>query len=126
MLNNIFIMGRLTRDPELRTTPGGKFITSFTVAVDRDYDREKTDFFYCSAWNKTAEFVSRNFKKGQMALVAGSMQSRDYTDKNNTKHTVWEINVNNVYFADSKKPEAKPDVKVDAFEELDDGEELPF
>lgn len=121
MLNSITIMGRLTKDPELRTTQTGKHVASFTLAVDRDYDRETTDFFSCNAWDKTAEFIDTHFKKGQMMVVQGRMYSRTYTDRNGNNRTAWEVTAINVYFGDSKK--ATADVQ---FEELADDVPLPF
>lgn len=123
MLNNITIMGRLVRDVESRTTTTGKNVASFTLAVDRDYDRKTTDFFNCVAWNKTGEFVQNYFHKGNLAVVAGAMQSRNWNDKDGNKHQTWEVNVSNIYFGESKKT---ADVSAAEFVELGDGEELPF
>ena len=107
MLNHIVIMGRLTRDPELRRTGSGVAVASFTLAVDRDFagkDGEKeTDFIDCVAWRGTGEFVSRNFAKGQMACVAGRLQLRGWTDKDGNKRINAEVVADSVYFADSKK-----------------------
>lgn len=107
MLNHIDIMGRLTRDPELRRTGSGVAVTSFTVAVDRDYkpeggDRE-TDFVDCVAWRHTAEFVSKYFSKGSVAVVSGRLQIRNWTDKDGNKRRSAEILAENVYFGDSKR-----------------------
>ncbi len=106
MLNNIVIMGRLTRDPELRRTGSGVAVTSFTLAVDRDFsgkDGEKeTDFIDCVAWRQTGEFVSKYFSKGRMACVQGSLHLRDWTDKDGNKRRQAEVIASNVYFADSK------------------------
>ena len=106
MLNHIVIMGRLTRDPELRRTGSGVAVASFTLAVDRDFtgkDGEKeTDFIDCVAWRNTGEFVSKYFTKGRMACVSGSLQLRDWTDKDGNKRRSAEVIANNVYFADSK------------------------
>ena len=106
MLNHIVIMGRLTRDPELRCTSNGTAVASFTLAVDRDFknasgDRE-TDFIDVVAWRNTAEFVSRNFGKGRMAVVSGRLQIRTWTDKDGGKRKTAEIIADNVYFGDSK------------------------
>lgn len=107
MLNHIVIMGRLTRDPELRRTGSGVAVASFTLAVDRDFagkDGEKeTDFIDCVAWRQTGEFVSKHFAKGRMAVVAGRLQLRSYTDKDGNKRRAAEIVADNVYFGDSKK-----------------------
>lgn len=109
MLNKIVLMGRMTADPELKRTNGGTSVTSFTIAVDRDFKsrngEKETDFVNCVAWRGTAEFISKHFHKGSMAVVAGSLQSRQY-DKNGEKRTVWEVLVDNIYFADSKKSDS--------------------
>ena len=106
MLNHITIMGRLTRDAELRRTGSGTAVASFTVAVDRDYaaegqDRE-TDFIDCVAWRSTGEFVSRYFAKGSMIVVSGRLQERRWTDKEGNKHRATEVVADNVYFGESK------------------------
>lgn len=107
MLNHIVLMGRLTRDPELRRTANGTAVASFTLAVDRDFtpkDAEKeVDFIDCVAWRHTAEFVGKHFTKGRMAVVSGRLQVRGYTDKEGNKRRVAEVVAENVYFADSKK-----------------------
>lgn len=107
MLNHITIMGRLTRDPELRRTGTGIAVASFTVAVDRDYSgkdssEKKTDFIQCVAWRQTGEFVSKYFAKGRMIVVSGRLEIRDWTDKEGNKRSTAEINVDNAYFGDSK------------------------
>ena len=107
MLNNVIIMGRLTRDPELRRTQSGTAVTSFTMAVDRDFKSQsgekETDFIDVVAWRQTAEFVSRFFTKGRMAVVEGRLQMRDWTDKDGNKRTSAEVVAENVYFGDSKR-----------------------
>jgi single-strand DNA-binding protein len=110
MLNHIVVMGRLTRDPELRTTQTGTPVVSFTVAVDRDFaDREtgarQTDFIDVVAWRNTAEFISRNFNKGKMAIVLGRHQIRDWTDKEGQKRRSAEIVADTVYFGESRQAE---------------------
>ena len=107
MLNKIIIMGRLTRDPELRRTGSGTAVTSFSLACDRDFksrsgDKE-TDFIEVVAWKNTAEFASKYFSKGRMAVVEGRLQVRDWTDKAGNKRTTAEVVAYNVYFADSKR-----------------------
>lgn len=105
MLNSVIIMGRLTADPELRTTTSGLSVTSFTVAVDRNYksgDERQTDFINCVAWRQTADFVTRFFKKGQMIAVQGSLQVRNYEDKNGNKRTAYDVVADNVSFCGSK------------------------
>ena len=107
MLNHIVLMGRLTRDPELRRTGNGTAVASFTIAVDRDFatkDGEKeTDFIDCVAWRQTGEFVSKYFTKGRMAVVEGRLQIRGWTDKDGNKRRTAEVIADNVYFGDSKK-----------------------
>ena len=116
MLNHIEIMGRLTRDPELRRTGGGIAVASFTVAVDRDYKagdgEKKTDFFNCVAWRQTGEFVSKYFKKGSMIVAAGRMEMREWTDREGAKRISWEMNVENAYFGEGKKDAAPSGVYV--------------
>lgn len=108
MLNRIILMGRLTRDPELRHTQTGTPVASFTLAVDRDFkDRQTgekaTDFIDIVAWRQTAEFVSRFFTKGRMAVVEGRLQLRDWTDRDGNKRRSAEVIADNVYFGDSKR-----------------------
>jgi single-strand DNA-binding protein len=102
MLNHITIMGRLTRDPEIRRTNNGTAVTSFTIACDRDFGDKETDFVECVAWKNTAEFVSKYFAKGRMAVVSGRLQIRGWTDKDGNKRKTAEIVADNVYFGDSK------------------------
>ena len=147
-MNHIVIMGRMTRDPELRQTPSGVPVASFTLAVDRGYtpkdgSERQTDFIDVVAWRNTGEFVSKYFVKGQMAAVAGRLQIRDWTDKDGNKRRSAEIVAENIYFTESKKSreatfgpaEVKDDysagfstpVESSDFTELDmDEEELPF
>ena len=107
MLNKIILMGRLTRDPELRRTGTGTAVTSFSLAVDRDFKSQsgekETDFIDIVAWRSTAEFVSKYFTKGRMAVVEGRLQIRDWTDKDGGKRRSAEIVADNVYFGDSKR-----------------------
>ena len=108
MLNHIVIMGRLTRDPELRRTGSGIAVTSFTLAVDRDYapkdgGERETDFIDCVAWRQTGEFVSKYFTKGRMAVVSGRLQIRGWTDKDGNKRRSAEVVADNVYFGESKR-----------------------
>ena len=133
MINNIVIMGRLTADPELRTTQSGISVTSFTVACDRNYDKDKTDFIPCVAWRGTADFITRYFHKGSMIAVQGSLQQRDFEDKNGNKRTIYEINVENASFCgDKKQGSILPDDVEKAetseisaeFEDIEEG--LPF
>ena len=109
MLNRIVLMGRLTRDPELRKTQSDTPVCSFSLAVDRDYKRDgekETDFIDVVAWRSTAEFVSRYFAKGRMAVVEGRLQIRDWTDKEGGKRRSAEVVADNVYFGDSKRDNA--------------------
>ena len=141
MLNTITIMGRLTRDPELRATPQGTSVASFTLAVDRDYGKgedKQTDFIDCVAWRTTAEFVSRYFTKGRMAVVKGRLQIRPWEDKNGNKRRSAEVVADSVYFGDSKKEETSAPANygaapsesqysgLDGFTEISDDEDLPF
>ena len=108
MLNHITIMGRLTRDPELRRTGSGIAVASFTLAVDRDFSpkdggERETDFIDCVAWRQTGEFVSKYFTKGRMAVVSGRLQIRNWTDKEGNKRRTAEVIADNVYFGDSKR-----------------------
>ena len=110
MLNHITIMGRLTRDPELRYTQSQTPVASFTLAVDRDFGgrdggERQTDFIDCVAWRQTAEFVSKYFQKGSMAVVAGRLQIRDWTDRDGNKRRSAEVVAENVYFGESKRRE---------------------
>lgn len=108
MLNHIDLMGRLTRDPELRRTGSGTPVASFTIAVDRDFSNKEsgekeTDFIDIVAWRSTAEFVSKYFTKGRMAVVSGRLQIRPWTDNDGNKRRNAEVVADNVYFGDSKK-----------------------
>ena len=138
MLNHITLMGRLTRDPELRRTQSGTAVTSFTLAVDRDFKSQfgekETDFIDIVVWRSTAEFVSKYFSKGRMAVVEGRLQIRDWTDKDGGKRRSAEVIANNVYFGGSKKDDqgSRPvsrgvDFSASDFAEIseEDGE-LPF
>lgn len=121
MLNKIVLMGRLTADPELKRTPSDVSVTSFTVAVDRDFggDDKKTDFINCVAWRNTAEFISKYFIKGRMICLAGRLEIRDWTDRDGNKRRAAEVNVESAYFADSLKPPKLEDLD-------DDDGDLPF
>ena len=125
MLNKIILMGRLTRDPELRRTGTGTAVTSFSLAVDRDFKSQsgekETDFIDIVAWRSTAEFVSKYFTKGRMAVVEGRLQIHDWKDKDgNNRHSA-EVVADNIYFGDSRKDTAAPAEPLP--EELE--EELP-
>ena len=110
MLNHIVLMGRLTRDPELRYTQSQTPVASFSLAVDRDFGRgeeKQTDFIDCVAWRQTGEFVSKYFQKGSMAVVSGRLQIRDWTDRDGNKRRSAEVVVDNVYFGESKRREGE-------------------
>lgn len=133
MLNEIILMGRLTRDPDLRRTQSGTAVTSFSLAVERDFKEASgeraTDFIDIVAWRSTAEFVSKYFTKGRMAVVEGRLQIRDWTDRDGGKRRSAEVVAENVYFADSKRAEAAqvPDPGGNhEFEENEEAGELPF
>ena len=141
MLNPITIMGRLTRDPELRRTGSDTPVASFTIACDRDFGQKETDFIDVIAWRNTAEFVNKYFTKGRMAVVSGRLQIRKWEDKNGNKRSTAEIVADNVYFGDSKNSTADSNAgafggfaapaqnpfKAQNFEMLeDDDAQLPF
>lgn len=110
MLNHIVLMGRLTRDPELRYTQSQTPVASFSLAVDRDFGRgeeKQTDFIDCVAWRQTGEFVSKYFQKGSMAVVSGRLQIRGWTDRDGNKRRSAEVVVDNVYFGESKRREGE-------------------
>ncbi len=120
MLNHITIMGRLTRDPELRRTGTGIAVASFTVAVDRDYSgrdggERETDFIDCVAWRSTGEFVSKYFTKGSMIVVSGRLQIRSWTDKEGNKRRTAEIVADNCYFGESKRSDSAPAYNANAY-----------
>lgn len=144
MLNKIFVMGRLTHDPELRRTGSGTPVCSFSIACDRDFKSQsgekETDFFDVVAWRTTGEFVSKYFTKGRMVVVEGRLQIREWQDKEGNKRRSAEINADNVYFGDSRPAQVEGSSgpgEADAFKDfpsLDDfspiegssGKELPF
>lgn len=140
MLNKIFLMGRLTRDPELRRTQTGTPVASFSLAVDRDFKdkatgERSTDFIDVVAWRQTAEFVSRYFTKGRMAVVEGRLQIRDWTDKDGGKRRSAEVIADGIYFAGAKAaPPSEgnadegtlPPPPAGDLQDLDDDGELPF
>lgn len=110
MLNKVILMGRLTRDPEMRSTQSGISVCSFSLAVDRNFakqgEQKQADFFNIIAWRSTADFVSRYFRKGQLVAVSGSLQTRNWDDQEGKKHYVTEIVADDVYFAESKRDSA--------------------
>ena len=131
MLNKAILTGRLTKAPELKQTQNGNNVCSFTIAVDRSRDREKTDFIPIVAWGKTAEFISQWFGKGDLITIAGRIEVRNYEDKNGNKRTATEIIAEEAFFGGSKnngKTEEKPaESEQGGFEEVeDDPNDLPF
>ena len=130
MLNHITLMGRLTKEPDIRYTQSQTPVASFTVAVDRDYQsggsEKQTDFINCVAWKNTAEFVQKYFHKGSIAVVAGRLQMRSYEAKDGSKRSVAEVVADSIYFGESKK--ANPNVDASNFSDLTEEEsgELPF
>ena len=136
MLNVVALMGRLTADPELRTTPAGVSVTSFTIAVDRSFvkqgEERQADFINCVAWRGTADFVAKYFQKGSLIAVDGSIQTRRYQDKDGHNRTTFEVVVDNAHFAGSKEKAEKPAYNApeqpayDDFATIDDAEDLPF
>lgn len=139
MLNKQITQGRLTATPELKMTPSGTAVCSFTIASDEDIKRNDgtrdTDFIDCVAWGPRAEFVSRYLTKGRMVIVEGRPKPRTYKDKNEVTHKITELRVDAVYFADSKKDTdqshdtqsfAAPDTGADDFVEVDNPDGLPF
>lgn len=132
MLNHIVIMGRLTHDPELRRTASSTPVTSFSLAVERDFKNadgtKETDFIDVVAWRGTAEFAAKYFTKGRMAVVEGRLQMRDWTDKDGNKRRSAEVVADNIYFADSKRDDASADKPpAQTFEEvLEDDGDMPF
>lgn len=103
MLNKAVIMGRFCADPTIRHAESGKSVANFTLAVDRDHNREETDFLDVVAWNGTADFVSKYFRKGQMAVVSGRLQTRKWEAKDGTNRTAFEIVADSVYFGEAKR-----------------------
>ena len=128
-LNKIFIMGRITKDPELRRTDSGTAVTSFSLAVDRDFKgqngEKETDFIEVVAWRNTAEFVAKYFAKGRMAVVEGRLQIRSWKDKDGNKRSKAEVVADNVYFADSKK-ESGNSYATSGFTEIEEDDDFPF
>ena len=138
MLNNVNLCGRLTATPELKTTTNGISVTTFTLAVDRDYkngEEKQADFINIVAWRSTAEFAAKYFQKVKMMIVGGSLQTRNYTDKNGNKRTAVEVVADKVWFAGDKAeptqspavaPAAAPAQAASDFEEITADDDLPF
>lgn len=108
MLNKAILMGRLTADPDYRQTPSGVSVATFSLAVNRNYNREQTDFINIVVWRQTADFVSKYFRKGQLVAVEGSIQTRNYEDRNGNKRSAVEVVADQVYFAESKGGAQRP------------------
>ena len=136
MLNKVILMGRLTKDPEQRQTPNGTTVTRFSIAVNRRFAKDTTDFINCVAWKKTGEFISRYFSKGSMIAVVGSIQSRTWDGQDGKKQYATEVNVEEAYFTGSKADTQgdsnysqlpNDDYDGDEFADLDtDEDDLPF
>ena len=130
-MNKVLLLGRLTKDPELRATPSGVSVTSFTVAVNRRFKKDETDFINCIAWRNTAEFISKYFGKGSMIAVVGSIQTGSY-EKDGQKHYTTDINVEEAYFAGSKSEasqsnEEQTEFNIDgSFMPMPDDDDMPF
>lgn len=135
-MNIVSLLGRLVTDPETRQTPSGATVTSFTLAVDRAYvkqgEERQTDFLECIGWNKTGEFISRYFSKGQRIAIVGRIQTRNYTDKEGKKRNAFEIVVENAHFCESKRDikaevrEAFNKTTTENFTAVEDDSDLPF
>ncbi len=125
MLNKVILMGRFTRDPELRSTPQGVSTCAFSIAVDRNFVRpgeeRKADFINCVAWRQTAEFISKYFRKGSMVALEGSIQTRSWDDTDGKKRYATEVIVNQVYFAESKRDSQPDAIGSDAYASSDFG-----
>lgn len=130
MLNHIVLMGRLCADPELRRTNSGTPVTSFTLAVDRNFKSQngekEADFVPVIAWRNTAEFVSKYFTKGRMAVVDGRLQMRNWTDKDGNKRTTAEVVAENVYFGDTKREDSRSQAEPEYAEIQEEDGDLPF
>ena len=152
MLNKVIIMGRLTRDPEIKKVNNDISVCSFSIACDRDIvnkqnNERETDFFDVTAWRSTADFVGKYFGKGRMIVVVGRLQKRNYTDKDGNKRTAFEVVIDNAFFAESKNaggapsggsrydsqipqysetPPAFSTANAGDFEEIEDSDSLPF
>ena len=138
-MNIAVLMGRMTSTPELKSTPNGVSVTSFSIAVDRGYgDKKQTDFINIAAWRQTAEFICKHFTKGTRIAIEGSIQTRKYQDRDGNNRTVFEVVVNNVHFVDSKSAKPSVDVNPDAdplkafadrnsdFVQISGSDDLPF
>ena len=130
MLNHIVLMGRLCADPELRRTNSGTPVTSFTLAVDRDFKSQsgekEADFVPVIAWRNTAEFVSKYFTKGRMAVVDGRLQMRNWKDNNGNKRTTAEVVAENVYFGDTKREDSRSQAEPEYAEIQEEDGDIPF
>ena len=130
MLNHIVLMGRLCADPELRRTNSGTPVTSFTLAVDRDFKSQsgekEADFVPVIAWRNTAEFVSKYFTKGRMAVVDGRLQMRNWTDKDGHKRTTAEVVAENVYFGDTTREDSRSQAEPEYAEIQEEDGDIPF
>lgn len=132
MLNRAILMGRITKSPELKTTPNGVSVIQISIAVDRDYtpkgQEKQTDFIDVVAWRGTAEFIAKHFGKGQLIALTGSIQTRSYTDNQGNKRSVTEVIADQVYFCGGKNENKKTEPTFDErdFEEIGADPDLPF
>lgn len=137
MFNSVILSGRLTADPELKTTQSGISVTSFSIAVNRPYTKDgesQADFINIVAWRNTAEFVTKYFKKGSLIGIEGSIQTRNYEDKNGNKRTAFEVVANQVHFLESKRNSEQesdnsstmPNANTTDYSNIETDEDLPF
>lgn len=131
MLNKAILMGRLVRDPELRSTSSGTSVCSFAIAVERSYKaankERETDFINCVAWGRTGEFIAKSFQKGKLIAVVGSIQTRQYEDRNGNKQKITEVNVDEANFCGDKAETAyRPGVVTDIDKDESEDDDLPF
>lgn len=133
MINRVVLMGRIATEIELKQTPNGTSVIQFSMAVERSYakqgEEKQTDFIVCVAWQKTAEFISKFFGKGRMIALEGKLRTRNFEDKNGSKHYLTEVYVDNVSFAGEPKQDSKANntsVDIDGFEEVLSEDGVPF
>ena len=133
MINRVVLMGRIATDIDLKQTPSGTSVTQFSVAVERSYakqgEEKQTDFIICVAWSKTAEFISKFFSKGRMIALEGNLRTRNFEDKNGSKHYITEVYVDNVSFTGEAKQDSKASntsVDIDDFDEVLSEDGVPF
>ena len=125
-MNKVILMGRLVKEPDFKETQTGKNVCTFTIAVNRKFNREEADFINCIAWNKTAEFVYKYFNKGDMIALTGNIQTRNYTKDNGEKRYITEINVEEVEFTGKKSNSNETEDIEEGFTPVNNDEDLPF